>query len=774
MQLADRLLSALGLEIVQPPMQYKAASGDSQSTSVTWQDDVGWTDTRFPSFASEGYNANAIIYACIQRLTETASMAPLLAWDVSNNDEAKKVAYDSQLATLLRRPNQHMSWFELQELSILYLKLDGNVFLNTPRLSDNSPVTTILPMRPDYMRPVISKAGELLGYVQDVEGRRTPFLPHEVIHVKYPDPLDPNPGLGRGKSPLLAAAQVADVDNAQTKFLKQFFNNAVVPFGLLKTKQKLTDPMIAGIRERLRTQYAGMRNWGDVMILDADAEYQRLGLTTQELGFEDLDARNEARICAVLGVPAIVAGAKIGLDRGTYSNYEQARTAMWEDNVMPMYRRFQDALDQHFGIAYKNTEFRYDFSDVPALRENETERGDLAIRGYMAGVLKRSEARTMMKLKAPITDEEDGFRASDQLQLSAPGIGNQATGVDDGSSTLDSASNDAVAKAQRVRLAKSSVYGPGNGAQRMAVERSSLDEVNTALQAQFRAVRPTTVSDANIVDMNAALDATRETLRIALRNTVQAAADLAVQDAQRFMSDVGKAYAPLFGKPVGIVIDWALVATYVADWVEMYSFDLVGGIDATTRSELGTAVSAWILNGGTLPDLIATLEPIFGPVRAELIASTEVTRAYAEASIIAWRNSGVVERMVWQTANDEIVCPVCAPLGGLQYGDDGAIPASYEDQEARGIQTTIGSPFVHPGGSGRAGNYAGQTFDFPPAHPRCRCWLAPIVSANFLSALWGQSGWRAPYSYDVSALNELTGALALRSAMHSTNGVHHA
>jgi phage portal protein BeeE len=99
------------------------------------------------------------------------------------------------------------------------------------------------------------------------------------------------------------------------------------------------------IRARIRAQYGGMSHWGDVMILDADAEYQRLGLSMQELGFEGLDARNEARICSVLKVPPILVGAKVGLDRSTFANYGEARKSFWEDTMVPLYLRFENQLN---------------------------------------------------------------------------------------------------------------------------------------------------------------------------------------------------------------------------------------------------------------------------------------------------------------------------------------------------------------------------------------------------------------------------------------------
>jgi SPP1 gp7 family putative phage head morphogenesis protein len=176
-----------------------------------------------------------------------------------------------------------------------------------------------------------------------------------------------------------------------------------------------------------------------------------------------------------------------------------------------------------------------------------------------------------------------------------------------------------------------------------------------------------------------------------------------------------------------IGIDWTLVNGEVLRWVEGYAFELIRLLDERSRTALSEAIQRWTANGLPLPDLIEELTPIFGPVRAELIASTEVTRAYAEAQLRAWQASGVIERMTWRTANDERVCPVCSALGGVAWGEDGAAPTTIADQVAEGVVTAIGQPFVHPGGHGAQARWAGQAFRAPPAHPRCRCWVAAVV-----------------------------------------------
>ena len=74
-----------------------------------------------------------------------------------------------------------------------------------------------------------------------------------------------------------------------------------------------------------------------------------------------------------------------------------------------------------------------------------------------------------------------------------------------------------------------------------------------------------------------------------------------------------------------------------------------------------------------------------------MIARTEVTRAAVEGerALVKETNDIVsqhgIDPMVpiWQTRNDEIVCPICGPKHNKEIKDG----------------------------------------EYPPAHPRCRCWV---------------------------------------------------
>ncbi|HEY1407399.1 MAG TPA: phage portal protein, partial [Promineifilum sp.] len=229
------------------------------------------------------------------------------------------------------------------------------------------------------------------GYEYAVPGQSPVTMRAEdVIDFKLFDPLN----LYRGYPPAAVAGRVGDVDNATTDYLKLFMEKGGMPPGLLKTKQKLIDTDVNDIRRRWSERYGGFSHWLEPAVLDSDAEYQKVGLTFEEMGFDVLDARSEARICMVIGVPPILVGAKIGLDRATYSNYGEARLAWWEDTLIPQYRNFENVIANDLAPEFgEGLTVEFDFDDVPALKESEDAKWGRAGAALAGGYITVNEAR---------------------------------------------------------------------------------------------------------------------------------------------------------------------------------------------------------------------------------------------------------------------------------------------------------------------------------------------------------------------------------------------
>jgi len=140
----------------------------------------------------------------------------------------------------------------------------------------------------------------------------------------------------------------------------------------------------------------------------------------------------------------------------------------------------------------------------------------------------------------------------------------------------------------------------------------------------------------------------------------------------------------------GISFDPAIINQEALRWAREFSTGWAQGLSETTRKQLQEAMAAFVQTPGmTQGDVESLIEPAFGRVRAEMIASTETTRAYSMATnnvqdLMRREVPDLVTTRVNNTMQDELVCVICGPLEGAP-----------EDEWP--------SP------------------DGPPWHPRCRC-----------------------------------------------------
>lgn len=373
----------------------------------TWREgEARWTFTDLTAYITEGYNINAIIYAAINYKARAAKQVPLRAY-AGTVELPEPLPADAPLSRLLARPNTWLSWSELQEINTVFLNLFGNVYnLLTSRDENNIP-QRIYPLRPDRVSHIY-KAGEVIGYVYRPEGTSfdggISMLARDVLHVKLPNPGDPYGGLGKGLSPMVALAHSGDVDNAATAFLKLFFDQGAMPPGVLKTELALDDTAVAEVQERWMSIYGNWRNWMEPAVLDRDLEYQRIGLTFDELGMQELDARNENRMAAVFGVPLQLIESRPGIVQSTYSNYQEARLAFWQDTLIPELSAFE--VEWQYYLHGNAGEFvAYDYTDIAALLPLQRERAEQIGAGWTRGAVTRGEYRAALGL--PVEPERD-------------------------------------------------------------------------------------------------------------------------------------------------------------------------------------------------------------------------------------------------------------------------------------------------------------------------------------------------------------------------------
>jgi len=124
---------------------------------------------------------------------------------------------------------------------------------------------------------------------------------------------------------------------------------------------------------------------------------------------------------------------------------------------------------------------------------------------------------------------------------------------------------------------------------------------------------------------------------------------------------------------VGVIVDFDLIHREALQMTRTTASRFWGVMTQTTRDGLQEALITWQETGlgkRGLPDLIDSLEPLFGKPRAKRVAVTEATRLFGEGNKLAAQQDDMTGGLEWQTANDEMVCPLCAPRHMLIYPKD--------------------------------------------------------------------------------------------------------
>lgn len=206
--------------------------------------------------------------------------------------------------------------------------------------------------------------------------------------------------------------------------------------------------------------------------------------------------------------------------------------------------------------------------------------------------------------------------------------------------------------------------------------------VEAALQQQQAHV---VAAGEDISQLRWAIDSLPEQeLRRSILEMLRDGVDLGVEDALSRLS---------------FAINGNLANAQAQQWAETYTFGLVNGINDTSRQALQRALAEWVQTDQPLRALHEQWAPLFGEARAKLIATTEITRAYAEGSFATYERAGFNQRpeperrppahagcrcwvslksfedgwhYVWLTNNDSLVCKICGPRHLMKIGFAGA------------------------------------------------------------------------------------------------------
>lgn len=348
----------------------------------------------FKRLTAEGYKKNAAVNICLTRLAlayqQPRPLVKTLDGDPLPNHPLQK---------LLIRPNPQMSWREMALITAVYKGIGGQCYLKKVR-SARGLVVELWPYHIGQIRPVPGRFEWVSGYeYNDGESDWKPIDKADVVHLKWPiiDPDQPWMAL----SPLISMAREVDTDNEATRYQYALLFNDATPRTALRLppgQRPMTQLEVDRTKASWRTKYGG-DNRGDVALLEAGAEIERISLNMEELAFDALRRVPEARISAGFLIPPEYSGLTVGLEHSTYNNVNEARKGFFEDTIVQLLALDAGELEQDLGDDFGgNLIIEHDLSKVVALQENEDAKHARAVAGWNAGLMKQNEARRMIGL----------------------------------------------------------------------------------------------------------------------------------------------------------------------------------------------------------------------------------------------------------------------------------------------------------------------------------------------------------------------------------------
>ena len=282
-----------------------------------------------------------IIYACVHTIATNLAGTGML---VVEADKENGKSVDNEFAHLLEDPNPLMSEAEFKYMIGVYLETSGECMIVKEgadgRVKSESEVPVELwPLNGRLFKHDIDPDTKLVK--RWILRANTPdevsYEPHEVIHVRYPNPYDPY----RGLAPLEAATQPLMTDWAAMQYNEAFFKNGGDPGGVISVNRPLTDNQRQEVEDRYDSRFGGPSKAKRLLVLGNGAKYDSFAQSHRDMEFVTQREFSRNEILMVFRVPPAEAGIYEDVNNAT-AKEESKR--FWTRTMFPIFGFVEDSL----------------------------------------------------------------------------------------------------------------------------------------------------------------------------------------------------------------------------------------------------------------------------------------------------------------------------------------------------------------------------------------------------------------------------------------------
>lgn len=359
------------------------------------------------SYVNFGFHFNDAVFAVVNLVAQVASTTPYKFYrDVNGKYEEVNPADKNfqKLKRLLEKPNPNDT-FE----TLIYKEIASNLVCSESYLYKRRRLTGEKDVYQIHHIPSgacsINWKNELFREVEKVfvaAGTFTETLSPSDLIIRFNANLSSN-SLG-GKSKLSAVRRgILRSNNAKNASNALFTNTGAVGFLSIEDENTSKEDL-QFLEKAYREKHTGVGQQGKIVFTNGKINFQKTSMSAVEMNISQTELTDLRAIASVYGVPSQLVGDVSG---STYSNYKEARKALYTNAVLPVLNNLYAKLSWELINEFKGLEdvfMAIDVAKIPELQVDRKELVEYLEKAYWLNMNEKREAMGLSKIDAPEMD----------------------------------------------------------------------------------------------------------------------------------------------------------------------------------------------------------------------------------------------------------------------------------------------------------------------------------------------------------------------------------
>jgi len=304
----------------------------------------------------EQYEKSLYVFACTYKIAEKVASTDFNLYQIINSKGDTKQIIMHPALDLLYKVNPFQTKSEFIKITMINKKLCGDAFWYKVR-NNKGDVVELWNLRPDLIEIVKDPENYIKAYILNKsDGTKETFDPDDIIHHKYPTPLNDYFGV----SPIKSATTRIDTEEYASTYQRDFFLNNARPDAAIKSEGNLSPRQKREMRRSFEKRHKGVGNSSRLAIFEAGVEYQQLSISQKEMDYIESMKFTRDDILVAFGVPKPLVAITDDVNR---ANAETAMYIFLSEVIKPELEMLTEKINEELIIPEFGDNFFMDFPD---------------------------------------------------------------------------------------------------------------------------------------------------------------------------------------------------------------------------------------------------------------------------------------------------------------------------------------------------------------------------------------------------------------------------